>query len=392
MNNNQLSSLRFLVVSYSVPVQASGTPKVVRAFLENFKSDEVVLIGRPSGKKSAISNYKFHYPILKIPSPPVGTRGEQFWKFLSVFTGLITGFIAIRQYRPKAILAFYRDEGSLLLGYLLHKISGLEFYPYFCDLYLENYPSGIKHCFAEWLQKRVFNEATKVLTLTKPMGEHFKKKYSVESLVLQHCVNWEVPGPSELVVPSSPFKIGYLGGVNLDRIASLRLLAQATHNDPNFEICYFTPNLRGELERYGVLNENSRVAFIPEDEHLFEELSKCDTLFLPAMPISSNPEREEQLVTGFPTKALDYFLVQCPILVHSSPNYFISSFFREFQCGLVANGAADSILAALQELRKNLPLRQSLVMNGLSVLSQFHGPYIANQFRAEMQSVVRDEF
>lgn len=372
---------RFLTVSYTIPVRTSGTPVVVRKFLENFTTDEVALIGRPPGKLGNISNYAFEYPVYQIPTFSFETRGERLWRLLSVLPGIVRGLQVIKKFGPQAILAFYPDEGSLMTGYFLRGITRLPFYPYFCDLYLENYSSGISAKVARWLQPRVLKEADKTLVLTQGMADYFSNRYRVEPIVLRHCVNVPAPVLESLPEVSTPLRIGYLGNVNIDRLEYLRMLTAVINNNSNdFQLSYFTPQSRQILEKMGVLPPNSTVNFIPDDNLLLKELKSCDIFFLPIVP-SCDSEREQQSVTGFPTKLLDYFLSQRPVLVHCPAAYYTALFCRKYGCGYVVDGGADDVLSALRKLRDEKELRFDLVQNGLRAISIFDGVEIANRFR-----------
>jgi|GEM_PF-6265898 len=377
VHNDQQS---ILVVSYSIPNRTSGTPVVVRKFLENFRKDEVVLIGRPAGKNDKISNYSFHYAIYKIPTPPVATRGERLWRFLSILAGMPLGLYAIKTHKPKLILTFYRDESSLLTGYLLHKITGLPFYSYFCDIYQEITPKGIYGKLAAWLQPRVLSHSKKVFVLTEAMRDYYKQKYELDAFVLPHCNNLQIQKSFESP-QSSPIKIGYLGSIGIDRIPSLRQLCEAINQNSRYFLTYFSSYSEAHLIQHGLKIPNSKIVFIASDELLIDELSKCDVFFLPVNS-SEHQERSPQFITGFPTKAIDYFVCQKPILVHSKPNFFAARFFQSYRCGLVVDGGKDSIYAALEKLLNDSELRAELVGNAFSVLTTyFNGSVVAEKFR-----------
>ncbi|GAP18819.1 glycosyltransferase family protein [Levilinea saccharolytica] len=374
----------FLVVSYSIPNRASGTPVVIRNFLENFECDEVVLMGRPVLKTERVNNIQFQYPIYKIPVPPVGFRGERLWRFLSVIMGVFTGLYAVRVHNIKALLVFYRDQSSLFTGYILHKLTKLPLHAYFCDIYLENYPKGFDNSLAKWLQPRIFKNASRVFVLTEAMKEYFENQYGLRPVVLPHCINDANITTQNFSMASPPLKIGYLGIVNIDRLPSLKVLCEAIGGDDQFEIDYFTPSPTELLKNEGLLVPNSKCRFIPSNEKLMEELSKCDILFLPVMISTKHKERELQGVTGFPTKTLEYLVCQKPILVHSEKHYFVSRFFEEYHCGYCVNGGAGEIRSALLRLQDNSHLRENLSKNTIAALRYFDGKTIANHFRQEI--------
>lgn len=379
----------FLVVSYCMPTRTTGTPVVVRKLLENFAPSEVVLIGRPVKRSNAVAGYSPHYVTYQLTTPPVGTRGEKIWRLLSVFIGVLAGLSAIRKHDLKCIVAFYRDESSLLTGYLLHKLTQRPFYPYFCDLYLENYPNGFYHLLAKWLQARVFHTAQKVFVLTEAMKEHYHKQYGVDAVVLPHCVNDRVPQSANSDRHSNgraTIRIAHLGSVNDDRIPSLRLLCEAIRDNARFELMYFTSQSPEFLRREGLAISNSTTKFIPDDALLRSELEKCDILFLPATLSDEHKYREAQVLTGFPTKAIEYLFVQRPILVHSKSNYFVARFFDDHRCGHVVEGGAADIFGALQTLVNDRELRETLSRNSFGAVSYFSGRTIANRLRETVSS------
>jgi len=376
-----MSNQPFLVISYAIPDRASGTPVVIRKFLENFRSDEVVLIGRPTLKKERIANVNIHYPTMTIPTPPVGFRGEKLWRFLSIFLGSITGLIAIMRYRPKAILAFYRDESSLLTGYWLHKLTGLPLYSYFCDVYLENFPEGLYGKLAAWLQPRVFHESKKVIVLTEAMKDYFEHKYQIDTIVLPHCNNKKVVIFKREITNEDTCRIGYLGSINIDRIQSLQLLCQAINGNQKYQLTYFSATSKEIFQKLGLKIENSSIEFIPDDEQLLKHLSSCDILFLPLAASQERRDREAQVSTGFPTKVIEYLLCQLPILVHSGNNTFGAQFMEDRQCGYNVYGGSEDMLSALNILSSNLELRKQLIINSMSALLYFNGPSIAQKFR-----------
>lgn len=374
----------FLVVSYCIPTRTTGTPVVVRKFLENFSPEEVVLIGRPVKRSNAVKGYSIHYRTFRLPTPSVGARGERLWRLLGAFLGVLVGIRVIRSERLDAIVAFYRDESSLLTGYLLHKITGKPFYPYFCDLYLENYPKGVYHHLAKLLQPRVFQSATRVFVLTEAMKEWYQSAYGVDAVVLPHCVN----EPATLINQTNghtdgngKMRIAHLGSVNDDRIPSLRVLCEAIQGDERYELTYFTSQSPEYLQEVGIAPANSTTRFIPDDGQLREELENCDILFLPATVSALQQHREAQVVTGFPTKAIEYLSVQKPILVHSESKYFVARFFRERACGYVVEGDAGRLRQALRDIGTDAVLRANLAKKAYSATAYFSGATIARRFR-----------
>jgi glycosyltransferase involved in cell wall biosynthesis len=375
MNRN-----KFLVVSYSIPDRSTGTPVVVRKFLENFQKDDLILIGRPTMKVERIQGLKFEYPIVKIPTPPVSFRGEKLWRFLSIPMGIIIGMFLIKKYKLSSILAFYRDESSLLTGYLIHKITNLPFYTYFCDIYLENYSSGFYRKLAKWLQPRVFQSAKKIFVLTEGMQKYFQKNYDLEVITLPHCNNQDTQRTNRVESLVYPIKIGYLGSINVDRINSLRILCDSIMDDDRFFLTYFTSMTRDKLLNEGLLINNSTIKRFLDDELLLDELAKCDFLFLPVLLNSNAKERFQQIQTGFPTKAIEYLMCQKPIILHSKKEFFVSNFFEKYNCGLLVEGGKEELSFALHTLIDDKELREKLSNNSLFALEYFNGKNVVSNF------------
>jgi hypothetical protein len=360
---------------------------VVRKFLENFSPNEIVLIGRPVKKTEMISGYKFSYPIYKIPTPPVGTRGEKIWQLLSTFLGVFVGLSAIHKHKPNAILAFYRDESSLMTGYILHKITKIPLYSYFCDLYLENFQTGLYNKLALWLQHQIFKCSSRVFALTEAIQDYYKVNYSINTTVLPHCVNFSLSHEEYSSKLSNPLRIGYLGNVNMDRIPSLKMLSDAINGDYSFELTYFTVASEKTLRIENLLIPNSKIFFVSNDEILLSELKKCDILYLPVwLPFTQNG-RSEQAKTGFPTKTLEYLLCRKPILLHSYVDYFVAIFCERYKCCYLVDGGLEEIKEALLRLRSDETLRANLSINTSHALSYFNGSVIANIFRKELWKI-----
>ncbi len=372
----------FLAVSYSVPQLASGTPVTVRRFLKNFTSNEVVLIGRPVKKNDRLEVEKLLFKVISLPTLPVGVRGERFWRIISVIPGIILGLYAIYRYKLKSILAFYRDEGSLLTGYLLHRLTNLPFFPYFFDLYQENYPNGFQGEMAKWLQPRVFNSAKKVIVLSEGIRKYYEEQYRISSFVLPHCSdNFSKKKPTKRKIKEEVIKIGYLGGVNFTRLYSLKLLTDAINNNNQYLIHYFTPTSKEYLKENDLLRSNVIVSYMPDDSQLINDLTMCDILFLPSSRDTGTHFFEQQMLTGFPTKILDYFLCRRPILVHGQPDFFVTGFFEKYRCGHIVNGGSNKIFEGLERLKLDQAYCEELIINANRALEYFDGVRISNDFR-----------
>lgn len=371
-----------MVVAQSLPFQSSGTSVVLRHLLENFASDEVVLLARNPNPHMRLESHPLHYPAVRIPAIPSGLRGERYWRLSAVLPGIVAGLREIRRRRPSAIMAVFPDEISLGTGYWLHRLTRLPLLAYFCDLYMEDRPSGWEARLARWLQPRVFGSAARVIVLNEGMAEFYRQRYGLEPVCLPTCVNRSIPEMVTLPQPKRPFVVGYSGNVNATRLSSLRALVRAIGDNPSYRIRYFTPQRPDFLRTHGIWAGNASAAFIGDEEDLLRELAGCDVLFLP-LTFDVNENSYEQLSTCFGTKSYEYFLSQRPVLLHAPGDYFIARFYRQWNCGLVVDDPEpEALLAALERLQSDGGLRALLVRNALKATRQFEGRRVVAILRA----------
>ena len=372
----------FLAVMEGLPIYSSGTSIILRRLLENFAPEEVVVIGRNPDPRLRLGSRPPRYPMFGIPSLRAGIRGERYWRLVSAFSGVITGWRAIRRHRPTAIVAVFPYESSLLTGYWLHLLTGLPLFSYFCDLFREDTRTGWEAWLADWLQARVFRASERLLVVTEGMADYYRDRYGLEALCVPACINDPVPEPGPIRPPSRPFVVGYSGNINSTRISSLRALVEAIGGDPAYEIRYFTPQAPEFLRAKGLWADNASAAFIADEADLVQRLSDCDALFLP-LTFEVGDSSRDQLATCFGTKSCEYLISRRPILLQCPGDYFIARFYRTWDCGLVVDRPeAQGLRSGLERLRSDDDLRARLVCNALRAARQFEGSRVASIVRS----------
>lgn len=384
------TGIRILVVPYAIPLESSGTSIVLRRLLEHFTSDEVVLLGTNPDPKSRLASCMPHYPVVRVPSPSIGTRGERYWRVATIPASLAAGAWAILRHRPDVILAVFPDEWSLLTAYVLHRLSGLPLLAYFCDLYMEDRRSWLSRL-ARWLQPRVFHAASRIIAVNEGMADLYRRRYQVDPVCLPTCINTPVPDVRPMPPPGRPFVVAYSGNVNATRVGSLRALVQAIGGNPAYRIRYFTPQNPGQLRSWGVWAENAQAEFIRDERELIGHLSACDALFMP-LTFAVGENSRDQLATCFGIKSYEYFLSQRPILLHAPGDYFIARFYREWECGVVVSEpSAEALTSGLERLRDDEGLRLRLAGNALQAARQFEGARVAATLRALLEDVAGND-
>jgi len=380
-----------LITTAAIPQEAGGTSIVVRRLLANLRRNEAVLLARAPNRRMALSDETLPVPAIRVRWFPVGLRGERFSALIGAAPALIQGVAAARRYGCGAILSVFPNEGSLLTGYWLHRVTGLPLLAYFCDLYQEDRNgSGWEARLARWLQPKVFKAAARVIAVNQGMADFYRARYNIDALVLPTSINEPLPAWDPPPAPGRPFRIAYSGNVNDTRIDSLRALVKAIGADAGITLSYFTSQSPEYLKSLGVWPEHATAEFVPDETVLVRRLKECDALFLP-LTFETVGHSREQMSTCFGIKAYEYFLAQRPILVHCPGDYFLARFFRDGGCGLVVDDPSPGALAiGLDRLRQDEALRSLLVRRGLEAARQFEGGRVAGVLRAEVAKIMVD--
>jgi len=379
-----------LFTVFALPDVASGTGIVLRRLVENLDPDEAVLLGRGASRRWRLDREPLSLPSIRVRWVSYGLRGERFSRLTGVLPAVVQGHAAVRRHGCGAILAMYPDEGSLLTGYLLHRITRLPLMLYFCDLYMEEWRGdGWESRMARWLQPRAFRDAARLFAVNQGLAEFYRERYGIDAVTLPTCINRPIPPFEPPPPPGRPLRIAYSGNVYSARIDSLRALVAVVGGDPAFALHYFTPQKPEYLKSLGVWCDNATAEFVADESALIARLRECDVMFLP-LTFSVEEHAREQLATCFGVKAYEYFLAGRPVLVHCPGDYFLARFFRERACGVVVEDPSPQALAAgLARLRDGGSLRADLVRNGLEAVRQFEGRRVAATLRAEFAAVLR---
>lgn len=381
------TNTRFLMVARTLPVVSGGTMIVLRRLLENFNLGEAFVLGRTPHQNVSLSDVKLNATLIEVPTPRI--KGYIVWMFLSVIPGLFIGLRALRKHKIPVIIGVYPDEGSLLLAYLLHKVSGRPFMAYFCDLYLEN-KKGWKLKIARWLQQKVFNSAT-IISVNKAVQDFYLKTYQKDSLLIQTAINQEYPDNFQLPVINGKRIIGFSGSVVAERIDPMQDLIKAIGGDEQYELRIFSPQDEDFLKANNLFANNVKLKFCTSVDELMSELKQCHLLYLP-LTFKMGSNSYEQLSTCFGIKSYEYLLSCRPIFVHCPPDYFTSSFFVENNCGYaLGNVTPDELKHFISNdifstYDEKAPV---IVRNGLKAAEQFKGDTLAKKLRAKIYSIVK---
>ncbi|MBX2916331.1 MAG: hypothetical protein KF856_13755 [Cyclobacteriaceae bacterium] len=363
-----------LFVSRSSPNESAGTPIILRRLLENFSRNEVVVLARKAKKERTLEK-NFNYTVVETFAPEIKGR-----KVIALVTGLFTGLWTINKYKPRVLVAIYPDDGSLLLGYLLHRLTGLPIFTYFCDLYLEN-KVGIELRVAKWLQRKVFERAKGIMVLNLGMHQFFFDRYGIKASLITNAINRPIPVSIDLPEIKDKIIIGFSGNVSRDRVQPFRELVKLISRRSDIELRFFVPHDLNYLLKLDLWLEGSYLRFCKNEDELMHELEQCHLLYLP-LTFEVGEDSVEQLATCFGTKAFEYILACRPILVHCPKDYFTYQFFSNAGSALLVNQLdAISLEIEIDRFMANYnEWGKEVVKRALNQVIKFKGPNVRDNF------------
>lgn len=384
---------KFLIVTRAIPPQKGGTMTIIHNLLATFTKDEVLLLGWPpvSAREEAKTEIP-EYPCYSIFSPPPSKiyAFAKFLRLISFLAGIIQGLRILFRRRIKIVVGVYPELRSLLLSFILAKMTGRKYLVYFCDLYAENQTRHGKtyRKFAIWLQTKIFKKAEKIMAVNTAMKDFYDKTYGIDSFLLPTILHGGLPASFSLPAPGKPFVLAYSGSLIRDRFDPMLALWTVIRDDPNFELRLLTHQTAEHLKSWGFSGRNLKVKFCPSHQILLNELSACHAFYLP-LTFKTDYNSKEQLATCFGAKTYEYFQACRPVIVHCPPEYFTSVFFAKNQCGiLIHTPNQDEIRKTLEKLRAEYAtLAPQLVRNALTAARQFEGGKIAKSFTDLLNSL-----
>lgn len=344
-------NFKILVIARATLWDDFGTMKILNRLLENFNKEEIVLLGRRVHPMNMSKNYESKHHSHQIYVPLI--KGYKLWMMLSIIPGVLQGLILLRKNDIRSILCVYPDEGSLITGYLVHKISRIPLNIYFCDLYADEKTHGWQGFVANLIQPRVFKES-KIFVLTEAMKDLFIEKYSIHSIVIPSVIA-NIPSKPPILKDKNfthtNFIIGYCGSINEARIDTMRYFFEAIERlSSGIDVRLFSRVSREFLVANNLEFPFVKLHFTESTEELVSELHSCDLLYLP-LSFNVNSMESPQLRTCFGTKIIDYLKAQKPILAHGPSDYYSVEFFRINSCGYTLSSVnANTIKVFIKDL------------------------------------------
>lgn len=340
-----------LFVTSAFPPTPGGSCVLNQNFLKCFESSSFTVITHDSQLKK-----------IEVSEPFSIKRIVKSFQRLGRFNAL-----AMRLQRPLAKWRIKRiarrQNAKLIIGtypnlYFLRLASevalelGVPFVAYLHDTVLEaNLGSELEHE-ARAVQEHVFQYAKMIFVMSDGMKELYRQKYGLETFPLRHTYLESIQRDIKRDRCFSPRRFFWGGAIydinssTLSRFSCLLLdgaeLELATNTDVD------------RLRRLGFCFERIRVTFYEKRADYLDAMGKADFLVLALDDAQQTKVNKDEIGTIFPTKTPEYLASGIPILVLCPDEYFLSRFFKRYECGYVLNELnSDSVESLFTFIREN---------------------------------------
>ncbi|NDJ76814.1 MAG: glycosyltransferase family 4 protein [Chloroflexi bacterium] len=364
-----------IVMARSIPPAVTGSSIIVGNLAKQFSRDEMIVIGAwdPGTPRVAWSKAwpRLRYPVLW----SIRWRGERWIRRAQLpWLVLFTTWIVLTR-RVKAIIAVYPGDIYLLAAYLVARLTGRDLYGYFHNTYLENNQTAL----ARWLQPRVFAYAKHTFVMSEGMERLYNQNYpELVCSPLKHTFNDELP-PVEDPPLHDPVRLCFSGTLNQSCADAASRMAQMVQEVDGVALQIFTGTPLPAVEKLGFTGSKVTVGTVSRDE-LIDRLRDSDILLLPHGFTSTFAQ--EEILTIFPTKVIEYLISGRPILAHMPPDCFLAEFLRRHDCALIVDEPdVTSLKHSLDRLCNDAALRSRLVHNARAAAKQFEAPTVAAYLR-----------
>jgi glycosyltransferase involved in cell wall biosynthesis len=358
--------MKIAIISEAVPPSWSGQANLIYRLLKDRSPDEYCLIshGRyraPDGQQAASPPLGGHY--YQLSPRPLIQRGQRFAAVKRVNIRFLARQIVriISQEKCSAIVAFSGNLTDLPAGYAASRIMNVPFYAYVCDYYSYQQVDARERALAKKLEPKILRGARGVIVLNEFLRDELKSRYDVESTIIHNpCdLNAYEAAPSFAGNHDGEKRIVYTGAVydaNYDAFRNL-LKAIEVLGRTDVRLHIYTAQSPEQLAGFGirgpvVFHDHVSALEIPALQ------KQADVLFL---PLSFNSPYPEIIRTSAPFKLGEYLAARRPVIVHASPDSFVSWYFRRYGCGIVIDQTDPMRLAeGIERVLSDADLRQRL--------------------------------
>jgi glycosyltransferase involved in cell wall biosynthesis len=385
---------KFAVVSPLLPPTRSGQPLVLYNLLKNCAPSDYCLIseadysGVINGSDSGCQLEGRYYSLkLFLKSYYLNRLIERYLLKLN-FILPHTFFENLIKKRSKSIERILKSEnckvvvactGSIfdpIAAYYASRNLGIEFIFYIFDLYScqFTFPEGI--AFTEKYEEILIKNAEKVILTNEFVYDEYLKKYDVKGYIIHNPVPYE-PEVEQLIVETGnlngkTMEILYAGSIYAAHYDAFKNLVRAIDKIQNFRLRLITSQRKFILKIKGIKGSFIFFDKLKSQSEIFELQKKADILFF---PLAFNSPYPRLIRNSSPGKMGEYLASGKPVLVHAPSDSFLSWYFKEKNCGIVADKNDHEFLAEkLMEVTGNDSILEEIVKNAMNCAKKDFSP------------------
>lgn len=274
-------------------------------------------------------------------------------------------FDIVRREKCRAVVGCTDHFYDLPAAFLASLFAGVPFYAYIFDDYYNKWinPAALRD--ARRIEPRVLKRAKGIIVPNEFMRDELRARYGVEPALIHNPCDLSAYERGSGEGPAGgggEVNITYTGAVYEAHYDAFRDLVEAIESLPrrDIKLHIFTNQPPGDIEAQGI---RGPVVFHPHEAltAMPDVQRRADLLFLPLAFDSPYPE---VIKTSAPGKIGEYLAARRPVLVHAPPDSYPSWYFRQHECGLVADRRGPGQLAECIEAVLSDPrLRERLGAN-----------------------------
>ena len=362
--------MKFAFVSHVLPPSWSGQAVVIYRLLKGLNPEDYCLVSQGDCDADASRDeYTQRLSAHHYQLPPTFESRRGFVNIpFNIFARARHIARIIRRERCEAVVACTGDFYYLPASYLASRLARVKFYPYIFDYYSQQWMETKPRRLAERFEPIMMKGAAGIIVPNEFMRDELKRRYRVEPTVIRNSCDLSLyESTNGSVVYHSgetrkDLKIVYTGAISAAQIDAIHNLIKAIDVLGRGEVTLHIYTAQPQSAVAEALN-NSRVIFHDHEpiDRIPDIQKRADILFL---PLSFNSPYPEVIKTSAPGKIGDYLASRQPILVHAPANTFVSSYFRDHECGLVVDeNQPDKLADAIKRLTTDTGLRNKLSEN-----------------------------
>jgi len=276
----------------------------------------------------------------------------------------------LRQERCEAVVACTGDLIDMPAGYLASRLVGIPFFAYLFDDYVFQWRDPWDRRLAGWFGSLIFKRAANVISPNEYLRDDYQTRYGITPVIIRNpCsrlewVSERAPG-AQADANGNEAGIVYTGYIYCAHYDAFRNLVGAIDKlgRTDFKLHLYTATPEHELAREGILTKSVVYHGYKSYDEAQSAQQRATVLFL---PLAFNSPYPDVIRTSAPGKMGEYLANGRPVLVHAPRDSFVSWYFRQHRCGVVADeNNPGAVLRALEEIIENKELRRLISRNGI---------------------------